>query len=101
MFREDDYVNPDENNVLVEAKHEGCRWVGTLYEHKSGGFDLYYSHETSDFEPLEAEPITRLRHLSESGADFIAHLEGNSVDGKMMASAKAQLLAWIRRVICP
>jgi hypothetical protein len=63
MFLENNYLNPDEPEG-VSASANGCVWAGCLYERKSGGFDLFYDHASSDFRPLNVEAITKLRHLA-------------------------------------
>jgi len=38
---------------------------------KTGGFDLFYDHQNSDFKPLEIPKVTMLRHIVERGGDFV------------------------------
>jgi len=64
MFIEEDYRNPDEPEG-VSASENGCIWAGCLHQRKSGGFDLFYDHGSSDFKPLNVEAITKLRRLCE------------------------------------
>jgi hypothetical protein len=95
MFQEEDYLNPEEPFASVEVPRNGCLWAGYLYERKSGGFDLFYDHANSDFKPLEIPKITMLRHMVEHGQDFIAHLEPEKNQKKLLENARGRLLDWI------
>jgi len=95
VFNEDDYVNPDENFTPLEVESDGCLWAGTLYERKQGGFDLFYDHENSEFEPLSADKITKLRLLCEgSGACFIVSFNERKIGPGLIEAAKRHLLEW-------
>lgn len=95
MFREEDYLNVDDEPLVVEVPRNGCVWAGYLYEHKSGGFDLFYDHQNSDFKPLEIAKITMLRHMVERGEGFVAHLEPKSNQKDLLENARERLLDWI------
>jgi len=95
MFREDDYLDPEEPSVSVEAVRNGCTWAGSLYQRKTGGFDLFYDHENSDFKPLDVSKITALRHEAERGANFVAHLEPERNRKVLLETAKQCLLDWV------
>ena len=98
MFRVEDYVNAsDEPDVVVEVGDSGCIWAGCLYQRKSGGFDLFYDHSNSDFKPLGTDTITKLRHLAEAdgGVAYIAHLEEDRRQNRLVEDAKRRLLEWV------
>ena len=99
MFREEDYLNPEEPLASVEAPRNGCVWAGYLYERKTGGFDLFYDHANSDFKPLEIAKITMLRHMVERGEDFIAHLAPEKERKKLVARARELLLQWVMATV--
>src|SRR5262245_30555246 len=98
MFRDEDYVTPsDEPYLVVEATDDGCNWEGCLYEPKSGGFDLFYDHENSEFKPLDTGTITKLRHPAEAegGLVYIAHLDADRSQKRLVEVAKRRLLEWV------
>ena len=49
VFREEDYMDPDDPYMTVEVPRNGCTWMGFLLERKAGGFDLFYDHGNSYF----------------------------------------------------
>ena len=98
MFRDQDYVTPsDEPYLVVEAIDGDCTWEGCLYERKSGGFDLFYDHENSEFKSISTGTITKLRHLDEAegGLVYIAHLDAERSRKRLVESAKRRLLEWV------
>lgn len=102
MFREEDYLNPDDEPfATIEVRRNSCVWAGYLCERKSGGFDLFYDHQNSDFEPLEIPKITMLRHMVERGEDFVGHLEPERNQRKLLENAKERLLDWIVAKVGP
>ena len=99
MFREADYLNPEEPALTVEAPRNGCTWAGYLYERKTGGFDLFYDHENSEFKPLEVSKITMLRQKAERDENFVAHLDSEGNQKKLIEKSKQSLLDWITTVL--
>jgi hypothetical protein len=99
MFREQDYRMGDEPTLTVEVAREGCTWAGCLYERKTGGFDLFYDHQNSEFKPLEIDKITTLRHLVERGQDLVAHLQPERNQEVLLQQARKALLSWISNIV--
>jgi hypothetical protein len=99
MFNEANYVDGDEL-IAVSANEARCVWAGCLYKRKSGGFDLFYDHENSEFKPLSVDVITKLRRLcADQGVFFITHIEGRRADKSLLEDAKGYLLNWIKETI--
>lgn len=103
MFDEANYLNPgDEPATSVSVTKNGCTWLACLYERKSGGFDLFYDHASSDFSrSIPLDTITKLRHLCEPdrGIFFIAHLSEPKMGRKLFAEAERQLAEWVTATI--
>jgi hypothetical protein len=95
LFREEEYLKGDEPFANIEVHRNGCSWAGYLCERKRGGFDLFYDHQNSDFKPLEIPKVTMLRHMIERGEDFVAHLEPQRNETKLLEDARVRLLDWI------
>ena len=101
MFQEEDYINSEEPYTCFEAPKNGCRWAGCLYQRKNGGFDLFYDHANSEVKPLDLAKITLLRHMSEaqSGVVFIARVDEEASEKKLIEHARQRLLEWIASTI--
>jgi hypothetical protein len=101
LFHEEDYTMGEEVYGLVDATKSGCKWVGCLYHRKDGGFDLYYDHEGTEFNPLPVDKITMLRHMAEAdnGLVFIARLDEETSELKLLKNAEKNLLLWIDATI--
>jgi hypothetical protein len=97
MFREEDYINSEEPYLCFDVSRNGCQWAGCLYQRKSGGFDLFYDHASSDFKPIDIGKITQLRHLAEAGngVAYISHLGEEKSQKTLLQIAKQRLMEWI------
>jgi hypothetical protein len=99
MFREEDYLDPEEPAMTVQVSRNGCTWWGYLLERKTGGFDLFYDHDNSYFKPLETPKITMLRHMTERGEHLVAHLDPERNQKKLQENARQFLLSWITALV--
>lgn len=92
-----DYVSTEEHFEVVEVSMKGCLFVGTIYERKTGGFDLYFSMESSEFPQVSVDQITALRKAcDESQEIFIESYPDPKVSRKLKDRAKKSLEQWLK-----
>ena len=94
---EDAYVSPEEHFEVVEVSMKGCYFVGTLYEKRGGGFDLYFSMESSDFPRLSVDQIMDLRKAAgERQEIFIETYSDEKMSRKLKDIAKKRFEEWLK-----
>lgn len=76
----------------------GCEFVGCLWPRRAGGFDLMLDRENSEFEGLEVDQITKLRHQArDHGGVFVAQLLETQVTRELKERAVRSFAAWLEQ----
>ena len=90
------YLSPEEHFEGVEVSMKGCLFAGTLYEREAGGFDLYFSMESSDFPRLSVDQITALRKAADESQEiFIESYRDQRMSSKLKDRSKKRLEEWL------
>lgn len=94
MFNEDEYVDAGETPEVMTVEYGSCRFETYLYPRKNGGFDFFLFRDNSEFECLEIEKITWMRHQAPDGLLFIERFSDKSLSRGLRKKVEASFVKW-------
>ena len=79
----------------------GYELFAVALQRTDGGFDLVLDREASDFEGIETDMVTKLRHLArEDGLVLIAQFSSTKFTKELRADVEATFLRWLEANLC-